>query len=270
MKADARELFREGRLKEAVAAQAAEVKSHPVDTARRGFLCELLCFSGELERVDTHLDSMGKQDPQAMPGIALFRQLVRAEQARREFFSQGRVPEFLGEPTPSARLALEASVHLREGDAAAAADLLRRAEEERPRATGSSGEKPFEDFRDLDDVTAGVFEVLTSNGKYYWVPVESVSYLEFRPAVRPRDILWRRARMVVRDGPDGEVFLPSIYPPGKEPLEDAARLGRVTEWTGGEGEPVRGVGLRTFLVGEGAVPILDLGTLEFGESGQGA
>ena len=64
----------------------------------------------------------------------------------------------------------------------------------------------FEDLRDLDDLMAPLFEVLTSNGKYYWVPIEQVELIEFRPVVRPRDLLWRRVRMVVKDGPDGEVY----------------------------------------------------------------
>ena len=40
------------------------------------------------------------------------------------------------------------------------------------------------------------------------------------------------------------------------------KLGRETEWTQGEG-PVRGIGLRLLLVGEEAVPLTELGALEF-------
>ena len=69
--------------------------------------------------------------------------------------------------------------------------------------------------------------------------------------------------MIVRDGPDGEVYLPSVY--SGPAAAEAARLARITEWTGGDGAPVRGVGQRTFLVGEEALPILDLKELRFGE-----
>ena len=46
-------------------------------------------------------------------------------------------------------------------------------------------------------LTAGSFEVLTTTGKYYWIPTERVATVEFHPPKRPRDLLWRRATMSV-------------------------------------------------------------------------
>ncbi len=65
--------------------------------------------------------------------------------------------------------------------------------------------------------------------------------------------------MEVRDGPEGEVFLPAIYAPAPEDAE--ARLGRRTGWS--DDEPVRGTGLRTFLVGEDPCPLMDIGVITF-------
>ena len=53
----------------------------------------------------------------------------------------------------------------------------------------------------------------------------------------------------VREGPDGDVFLPVLYPGAAAETDDLLRLGRKTEWRGGEGQPVRGVGQRTFWIG---------------------
>jgi type VI secretion system protein ImpE len=158
-------------------------------------------------------------------------------------------------------LHLEASICLREGSQDEAVGLLASAEAERPRVVGTCNGRAFEDLRDLDDLTAGVFEVLTSNGKYYWIPIERVEQVEFRAPERTRDLLWRRARMIVRDGPDGEVFLPTLYAGSHAEPGDRFRLGRATDWRGGEGEPVRGIGQRTFLVGDEACPIMELETL---------
>ncbi|MEI7815483.1 MAG: type VI secretion system accessory protein TagJ, partial [Coriobacteriia bacterium] len=72
--------------------------------------------------------------------------------------------------------------------------------------------------------------VLTSTGKYYWIPLEAVELAEFRPPERPRDLLWRPTHMVVTDGPDGEVFLPTIYPLTFANGDDQLRLGRGTDW----------------------------------------
>ena len=77
--------------------------------------------------------------------------------------------------------------------------------------TGTCDDQPFDDLRDLDELTASFFEVLTSTGKYFWIPLERVDTVEFRAWERPRDLLWRRAHMVVRGGPDGEVYLPVLY-----------------------------------------------------------
>jgi type VI secretion system protein ImpE len=262
---DAKELYRAGRLGEAVQAAGEAVRARPSDLEARGFLVELLCLSGSFERADTHLDVVAQSDPHAGPPVALLRQLVRAEQWRRQFFAEGRVPELLGLPSESVRLLLAASVSAREGASAEAAELLARAEAERPHPTGEAGGEAFDDFRDLDDMTAGVFEVLTSTGKYMWVPVEQVESVEPHAPVRPRDTLWRRARMNVRGGPEGEVFLPAVYPPlpGGPAPDDLALLARTTDWQGGDGAPVRGVGQRTFLVGSDAVPLLELPAVRF-------
>src|SRR5258708_2719348 len=83
-------------------------------------------------------------------------------------------------------------------------------EEARPRAAGSENGRPFDDFRALDDLTAGFFEVVTSTGKYYAIPTESVIAVTFKPPQRPSDLIWRQAQMVVRDGPEGDVFLPAV------------------------------------------------------------
>ena len=68
--------------------------------------------------------------------------------------------------------------------------------------------------------------------------------------------------MSVASGPDGEVYLPAVYV-ADDPLSDALRLGRETDWRQADGGPVRGVGQRLFIVGEDAVPMMDLGNFRF-------
>jgi type VI secretion system protein ImpE len=268
---NAREHFEAGRLAEAVTVMNEEVRANPRDADRRGFLAELLCLTGNLERADLQLDAIGQQDPKLALGVALSRQLIRGEQARRQFFSDGRMPEVIGEPTERLRLFIEASVRLREGAVAEAADVLTRLEAARAPLAGIHNDQPFDDFRDLDDLIAGVFEVVTSVGKYYVIPMERVAFVEFHAPERPRDLMWRRALMNVIDGPEGEVFIPVSYvPPGIQPpptVSDAARLGRITDWVGGEGEPIRGIGQRSFILGEESIGILELGRIDFTPAG---
>jgi type VI secretion system protein ImpE len=258
-------LFRAGNLAAAIEAANAVVRKSPADLGGRILLAELLVFAGNIERADTILNAAADIDPTAMVAIAEFRQLLRAETARRQLHRDGRVPEFLGDPTPPLRASLAATVAWRAGDAAEAARQAAEAETLRPRVPGFAGEAAFDDFRDVDDFHAGFFEVLTTTGKYFWIPTERVASIEFHPPRRPRDLAWRRATVSVHDGPDGEVYLPALYDADRPDLADEYRLGRATDWLGEEdGGTVRGVGQRVFLVGDDAHGIMDLATLRFG------
>jgi type VI secretion system protein ImpE len=68
--------------------------------------------------------------------------------------------------------------------------------------------------------------------------------------------------MSVADGPEGDVYMPAVYA-ADEPLTDALRLGRETDWREAEGGMVRGVGQRVFLAGEEAVDVMTVRTLRF-------
>ena len=256
-------LFRAGKLAAAIEAANAAVRKSPADIAPRVLLAELLLFAGNLERADTLLSAAGDIEPQAAIVVAEFRQLLRAEMARRQLHRDGRLPEFLGEPTQALAATLEAFVALRAGDAAGGSAKAAEAERRRPRVRGAAGGAAFDDFRDVDDLTAGFFEVLTTTGKYFWIPTERVETVEFHPPKRARDLFWRRVSMSVRAGPDGDVYLPVTYVAGDPALGDEYRLGRATDWRQEGDGPVRGVGQRVFLAGDEPVSIMDMTTLAF-------
>lgn len=258
-------LFAAGDLSGAIDAVTDRVKKNPTDQDSRGLLAEFLCIAGELERADKMLDALANQDAEAAPTLALFRQVVRAELARQEFYTQGRLPEFVGVPTPAMEKHLEASVFLREGDRRKAVELLQMAEDMRPPVSGSCNGQAFNELRDLDDLTACFLEVLTTTGSYFWIPIEAVISIDIDLPERPRDLIWRRSRLMVRDGPEGEVFLPAIYANPIDDVSDQVRLGRLTDWRGGENEPVLGIGQRTFLVGEEAMPVMQIESLNIDE-----
>ncbi len=257
------DLFRKGHLAEAVAAATAAVKKSPSDLAQRVLLAEMLLFAGNLERADVILDAASQVDPSAAVVMSEFRQLLRAETARRQLYRDGRVPEFLGEPEPTERASLAALVALRAGDMADAAAKAGEAETLRPRAPGMAGDTAFDDFRDASDLHPGFIETLTSTGKYFWVPVSRIESMVFHPPKRPRDLVWRRCSMTVIGGPDGEVYVPALYYAEPDETDDTHRLGRETSWSDEAAGPVRGFGQRVFLVGDEALSIMDLDMLEF-------
>jgi len=254
-------LLRADNLDGAIANLNAEVKGNPKSIEHRLRLAELLCVAGNLDRADAVLDVVTNIDPGAMVGVALFRQLIRAEQARQQFYSEGRLPEFVTKPDAQLELELRACVCWREGAVTEMAKLLSEREEARIPLAGVADGAPFDDFRDLDDLCAAHLDVYSSTGKSFWIPTSSIASIELRKVETQRDLLWRRALVSVADGPDGEVFLPSIYV--SREMTVAHRLGHVTDFIEVADRTVLGNGLRTFFVGEHSRTILQLGKLSF-------
>jgi len=259
---DASKAYESGDIEGAVAAAIAAVKAKPADTAARGFLCELLCFQGAIERVDKHLDLLVDQEPDLAPGLSLFRQILRGEAARREVFEEGRAPEFIGPPPEHVLLSLKALAALRAGQPGEALELTAEAEAARPKLSGRLDETRFSDWRDLDDITAAVMEVITAKGTYYWVPLERIRHISFDPPKRPRDLIWRQAHIDMVEGPDAVVYIPCRYAGTEAQGDDQLSLARATSWVETPGGPVRGAGLRTFLFDETDRTVMEVGEIE--------
>lgn len=258
---DIQALLHSDKLDEAIAAMNVEVKNNATSIDKRALLAELLCIAGNLERADVILNAISDIDPGAAVGVAMYRQLVRAEQARQQFYTEGRLPEFHAKPDAVMELELRAAVAVRDGSLQEASALLAERETVRTPTPGIADETPFDDFRDLDDLSAAHVEVLTTTGKYFWIPTSSISTIEFRKPEKRRDLLWRRAYLSINEGPDGEVFVPAIY--CSKDATPGHRLGHMTDFDGGEGGARFGKGLREFLLGDQSRTILELGKIQF-------
>jgi len=260
----ASELFQSGDLQGAIAAATADLKAKPTDVAQRLFLAELLWFAGQLDRVEKQLETITRQSTQAAMTLALYRQILRGEIAREQVLREGRTPEIVTELPATTKLTLECLLALRLGQHAEASRLLEQAEAQRVPLNGTCNGREFQEFRDLDDRVAGVLEVITSTGKYYWVPWQNIESLEMEPPKVPLDLLYRRTQIEVIGGPNGEVYIPTRYvAAADEQLDDTLLLGRATDWIGEEGSLVQGRGLRTWLVGEDDLSIMEIETLSF-------
>src|SRR5437588_12362512 len=86
------ELFRAGRLADAIKALSAELRDNPTDVRRRTFLFELLCFAGEYERADKQLEVLAQAGPDAEMGVVLYRSALYAERQRHSLFERGEFP----------------------------------------------------------------------------------------------------------------------------------------------------------------------------------
>lgn len=249
------DLFKAGRLGEAIEAQIQEVKAASIDPARRLFLFELLAFAGDLERSRRQIDAISYKDPDLDAAAAVYRTLLDSEQARRDLFAKGQAPGFLGEPHEHLRLRLDAAMRLREEQNAEAAELLARANDAIPAFRGQLNGQPFELLRDADDLFAGVLEVM-ARGRYFWVGLEQIRLLTIEPPRYPRDLLFIPAHIEL-EAEQGDVFLPALYPGSSQHADDQVKLGRMTDWRELDGGPTLGSGLHTFLRDEDAISLLE-------------
>src|SRR5437870_7946451 len=86
------QLFQAGKLDEAVQALVAEVRDNPTDVRRRTFLFELLCFQGEYDRAEKHLNLLADANPDAKLGAVLYFSAIHAERLRRDVFEKKDYP----------------------------------------------------------------------------------------------------------------------------------------------------------------------------------
>ena len=260
--ATARELFHSGKLDEALTMTMETVKKNPSDIESRSLLAELLCFSGDLERADKHLEATSQFAPSSAYGVAMLRHLVRAETARREVFLAGRVPEFIELPTESQQLRLKALLAIREAKYEEAAELVENANGMEQETLLVVNGNQVADFRDLDDVLGSNLEICTATGNYYWIHISNVVSLEFAPPECLSDLMWRAAAIETTGELKGRVLLPALYFGSHQSQEPLARVGRATDWKSfADGKLITGVGQREFLMNDEQITIMELKTV---------
>jgi type VI secretion system protein ImpE len=228
----ARQLFQAGKLNEALRALAAEVRDNPSDARRRTFLFELLCFAGEYDRAEKHLNVLADTNQQAEMGAILYHSALHAERLRLEQFRSNKLPAL--EPTRQ--------------------------------FSGVLNGQEFESIVDADPRIGARLELFAA-GAYLWIPFEHIISIELQPPSKLRDLLWAPA--LVRTGPSfkdkelGEVMIPVLYPSSFADTNDSVRLGRETHWQEIEGgEPIP-IGQKLFLVDGEEFPLLEVRKIEF-------
>ncbi len=251
-----------GNLEDAMEAALNVVKSNPTDAKARTFLFELSCFAGNWERAEKQLDVIGHQDVNAMIGSHIYRQNIEAERSRLRLFSDSLKPEFMMTPPKYVEDLLAANNRIREGNLAEAREILDQVEEERPAFACKINGEEATDFRDYNDLTSCVFEVIVKN-TYVWLPIEQVEKIEFNAPKSLRDLFWIQAKIETTNGTNGEMFIPALYANSFKSDNNQVRLGRMTDWRDAGNDIFIGEGLRLFWFDGQDKPILELNEIEF-------
>lgn len=232
------ELFKAGKLQDAIDALGVELRSDPTDTRRRTFLFELLCFAGDYDRADKQLDILASAGKEASMGALLYRSALHAQRLREEKIGGG---DSQYATPPSDQVA------------------------------GSLNGKPFSRIRDADPRLGARLEVYAA-GQYMWIPFEHLASVQMQPPAQLRDLLWMPA--IVRTGPSfqgmdlGEMLLPALTPFSWDDESDEVRLGRVTEWVALESGHEVPIGRKLLLVDDEEVSLLDVRELVISPAGE--
>jgi type VI secretion system protein ImpE len=227
-----KQLFQDGKLNEAIEALGVEVRDNPTDARRRTFLFELLCFKGDYDRAEKHLNVLSDASPDARVGAMLYYSALHAERVRQDLFAKKDYP------------------------------VVPAAENTRG---GTINGQAFETIEDADPRLGPRLEIFAA-GAYLWIPFEHIESIEIEAPKRLRDLLWAPA--LVRTGPAfrekelGEVLLPVLAPFSWRHPDDNVKLGRATEWAEVDGENVPS-GQRIFSVDGEDFSLLDIRKIEF-------
>jgi type VI secretion system protein ImpE len=226
------ELYRNGRLREAITALGEELRKNPLDAKRRTFLFELLLFAGEYDRAEKQLEVLAGARADAAAGTLLYRSALHAERTRQDMFSRKDTPAI--------------GAHEQAG--------------------GVCNGQPFSEFMDSDPRIGPNLEVYIA-GSYTWIPTAYLRKVEIEPPVNLRDLMWARAR--VETTPEfrlqelGEVLIPAVSPLSWRHPEEIVQLGRETAWEeDAANEPVP-FGAKLMLIDGVDIPLLNIRSLEW-------
>ena len=226
-----KELFKQGKVREAVQTLTAYLREHPSDTAQRTFLFELLCFAGEYARAEKQLAVLANGSVDNETGAIVYYAALHAEKTRHELFEKQDFPADSQVSPP-----------------------------------GELNGKPFTELRDADPNIGARLEVFAA-GAYLWLPFEHVASLEMGPPQRLRDTLWAPALLQAAPsfrGMDlGEVLVPAIYPFSWKDSDEEVWLGRITEWSADEEGRESPSGQKILLADGEEVPFLEIRSLQF-------
>ena len=230
------ELYRDGKLREAITALGEELRSNPLDTKRRTFLFELLLFAGEYDRAEKHLDVLAEQSAETAAGSLLYKSALHAERTRAGMFLGAAIPAEAQEPAPS----------------------------------GCWNGTEFSEMCDSDPRIGANLEVFLA-GSYTWIPMRYITKLEIEPAANLRDLMWIPARLETssdfRLQDIGDVLLPALCPLSSRHRDDSVRLGRESAWELDEGYGEIPFGAKMMQIDGTDVPLLSLRSVEW-QAGQ--
>lgn len=223
---NASELYKAGKLDEAIDTLGARLRGNPDDEAARVFLFGLLCFAGELDRAVSQLDVIARGGKDAEIGSWLYRGALHASKTRRQMFESREFP--------------------RTADA--------------PPVSGTLNGSAFSTLTDADPRIGASLELMVG-GEYLWLPLVHTADVQIEPPSQLRDLVWTPARVRptedFRDLELGTVLMPALAPLTWRHEDPEVRLGWRNVWEDDHGVRVP-LGQKMLSVDGELVPLLEV------------
>ena len=232
---NAHELFKAGKLTEAILALDMQLRENPTDQRSRTFLFELLCFAGNFDRAEKQLTILeGEGGKEIKSGALIYKAAINAEKTRQAMFEKRNFPK--------------------------------------PHLNGSGsvvrGKLNGNEFTLLSDTDLRIGERLEIfvGGKYLWMPFHDIASLRVAFPKRLRDLLWVPAEVTATPALGSrelnEIMIPSMAPLSWKHPDEEVRMGRVSVWGEDETGTVVPYGLKCILVDGEEVPVVEIRELE--------
>jgi len=259
---DIKELIHAGKLAEARQQLVAAVKASPADSASRTLLFQVLCYLGEWDKADRHIEAIATQDSSRGAGALGYRNIICAEMDRRDVIIKNHNASFISKPPDYLNLFLQLRKQLNEGKENEAAELLEKLDSQRPAISGTVNATPFVGICDTDTTLFPFLEVI-AHERYLWVPFESIRELSISEPKSLLDLLWIAARITTWEGLTMNCYLPVLYPNSFLNEDENIKMGRMTDWKPLAGAYAEGAGQHVFEIGGQDMAILEIRDIDF-------
>ena len=251
------ELIKAGKLTEARQQLVQEVKAAPADLGKRTTLCQVLCFCGEWDKAERHLDAICTQDPKRETGVQVYRNLIQAERERLEVLQLRRRPAFLTE-APSWLDTYWSALKKIAADAPEEAEtLFHQADAQRSIVSGTVNQTPFTGISNTDSRLSCFLEAIVHE-RYIWIPFASVREMIITPPKTLTDLLWVSANITAWSGLTMNCYLPVLYAASSSHEDERIRLGQMTDWLALGGPFAGGAGQQVLQIGETDTALLEI------------
>lgn len=232
----ASDLLKAGKLSEAIQSVIAVIRDHPTDDKARTFLFELLCFTGDFDRAEKHLDALIENKTETIHGAILYKAAIHAQKTRNTFFSEKEYKNSAADTAPVVSCKING--------------------------------KEYKTVSDCDPRVGARLEIYAGGG-FMWIPFQHIERIETEQPRRLRDLLWLPARLITgpafKETDLGDVLLPVLTPEATGDESELVKLGRETYFALDDDGNEIPVGQKMLLADGEEIPLLEAREIVFSE-----